>query len=121
MAYARFSHADVYVFMSTSGHLECCGCRLSDEWGFDSTQAMVDHLATHRAAGHNVPDGIEDDLWEDDRDNWVDYPRCDVTGCDERTECGSRTPSGGYVRCCSIEHAQSLGGFADWPEPLKRN
>jgi len=120
MAYARFSHADVYVFMSTSGHLECCACRLGDEWAFDSTQAMVDHLAAHRAAGHNVPEFIEDSLWDDDRENWVDYQRCDVAGCDERVTCGSPTPSGGYASCCSVKHAQSLGGFADWPEPLKR-
>jgi hypothetical protein len=116
MSYARFSYSDVYVFMSTSGHLECCGCRLGDEWAFDSTQAMVDHLAEHRAAGHDVPAGIEDSLWEDDRDNWVDYRRCDVDGCDERATCGSPTPDGSYVSCCSVRHAQTLGGFHDWPE-----
>lgn len=115
MAYARFSYADVYVFMSTSGHLECCGCKLGDEWAFDSTQAMVDHLAEHRAAGHNVPDGIEADLWADDRENWVDYARCDVDGCDERVTCGSPSP-GGYVSACSVAHARTLGGFADWPQ-----
>lgn len=63
MAYARFSYADVYVFMNVSGHLECCGCLLSDQWKYDSTQAMVDHLAEHRSAGHDVPDGIEAELW----------------------------------------------------------
>ena len=67
MSYARFSYADVYVFMSTSGHLECCGCILGDQWAYDSTQAMVDHLAEHRAAGHDVPDGIEQQLRQDDR------------------------------------------------------
>lgn len=115
MAYARFSYADVYVFMSTSGHLECCGCALGDEWEFGSTQAMVDHLAEHRAAGHDVPDGIEADLWADDRENWVDYARCDVDGCDERVTCGSPAP-GGYVSACSVAHAQTLGGFANWPD-----
>lgn len=114
MAYARFSNADVYVFMSVNGHLECCGCSLGDEWSFGSTQAMVDHIAEHRAAGHDVPADLEADLWADDRDNWVDYPRCDLDGCDERTTCGSPAPNG-YVRACSIEHAQRLGGFADWP------
>jgi hypothetical protein len=115
MSYARFSNADVYVFMSTSGHLECCGCWLGDQWEFHSTQEMVDHLAAHRAAGHDVPEGIEDELWADDRENWIDYRRCDVEGCEERTTCGSPSPNG-YVSACSIAHAQTLGGFADWPK-----
>lgn len=115
MAYSRFSYADVYVFMSTSGYLDCCGCILGGPSAFDSTQAMVDHLAEHRAAGHDVPDGIEAELWEDDRDNWVDYRRCDVAGCDKRCTCGSPTLDGGYVSACSVAHAQTLGGFADWP------
>jgi len=114
MAYARFSNADVYVFMSTSGHLECCGCRLGDQWSFDSTAAMVEHLAEHRAAGHDVPDGIEADLWADDQENWVDYRRCDVKGCDKRVTCGSPSPNG-YVSCCSVVHAQTLGGFDNLP------
>lgn len=114
MSYARFSNADVYVFMSTAGHLECCGCLLGDKWAFDSTQAMVDHLAEHRAVGHDVPHGIEADLWEDDRINWVDYPRCDLDGCDERVGCGCPTPNG-YVSTCSIEHGQQLGAWLDGP------
>lgn len=116
MSYARFSYADVYVFMSSSGHLECCGCILGDySVTCDSTQEMVDHLAEHRAAGHDVPDGIEAALWADDRENWVDYDRCDVDGCDERCTCGSPTADGGYVSACSVKHAQTLGGFANWP------
>jgi len=115
MSYARFSDADVYVFMSSAGHLECCGCILGDPGRFDSTQAMVDHLAEHRAAGHSVPATIEAELWADDRENWVDYQRCAVDGCEKRATCGSRTPGGGYVSCCTVAHAQTLGGFADWP------
>lgn len=115
MAYSRFSYCDVYVYMSVRGHLECCGCILGDQWVFDSTQAMVDHLAEHRAAGHDVPDGIEDELRADDRANWVDYDRCDVEGCDLRTTCGSPAEGGGYVSACSVAHAQTLGGFKNWP------
>ena len=93
MSYARFSHSDVYVFMCVSGKLECCGCILQTrEWvddptwpifggylkavepiiehRFDTTQGMVDHLALHRAAGHDVPDGIEDALRADDAGNF---------------------------------------------------
>ena len=120
MSYARFgSSSDVYIFMSTQGHLECCGCILGDRWEFDSTQAMVDHIAVHRAVGHTVPDGIEDDLRADDQANWVDYARCQLEGCDERVTCGSPAP-GGYVSACSIDHAQQLGGFANWPKAAGR-
>ena len=95
MSYSRFSHADVYVFMCVSGNLECCGCILQErEWiddptypifkgylkaigpdvetRFDTTQGMVDHLALHRAAGHDVPDGIEASLWADNARNFRD-------------------------------------------------
>lgn len=92
MSYARFGDADVYVFMS-QGSLECCACWLQERrWvndpdvpitrgyfeevgekvqqSFDTTQGMVDHLALHREAGHDVPEGIEDRLWADDADNF---------------------------------------------------
>lgn len=136
MAYARFSYADVYVFMNTGGFLDCCGCILQQrEWVDDpdmpilkgylkavepiietmfyDTAGMVEHLALHRAAGHDVPDGIEAELWADDHENWVDYRRCDFDGCDERVTCGSPTTDGGYVSACSLTHAQALGGFSD--------
>lgn len=75
MAYSRFSeHCDVYVFMHVGGFLQCCGCRLGDDWNFDSTDEMVEHVAEHRAAGHNVPDGLEQSLLEDDEDNFP--PSC---------------------------------------------
>ena len=74
MSYARFSHADVYVFMNVNGYLDCCGCILGDQYAFHSTDAMIDHLAQHRDAGHDVPDGIEDELRADDTDNFP--PQC---------------------------------------------
>jgi hypothetical protein len=70
MSYSRFGYADVYVYMDVNGSLACCGCFLGADWYFDSTEAMVDHLAEHRAAGHEVPPGIEDSLREDDADNF---------------------------------------------------
>lgn len=141
MAYTRFSFADVYVYMDVGGYLNCCGCILQkSEWvddpskpifggylkpiepiiptKFVTTQGMIEHLALHRAAGHDVPDGVEDELRADDDDNFVNYSRCDVDGCEERPTCGAPTPEG-YVSCCSIEHAQSLGGFLDWPDRKK--
>lgn len=74
MSYSRFSFADVYVYMDVNGSLACCGCWLGDDWYFDSTKAMIAHLAEHRAAGHDVPDGIEDSLREDDAENFP--PQC---------------------------------------------
>jgi len=74
VSYARFSHADVYVYMDVNGALCCCGCSLGDEWYFDTTEAMVAHLDRHRALGHNVPPGIDEDLWEDDAENFP--PSC---------------------------------------------
>lgn len=70
MAYSRFGYADVYVFTHVGGFLQCCGCWLGDEWDFHSTEDMIAHLALHRAAGHNVPDGLEEVLREDDEDNF---------------------------------------------------
>src|SRR5690242_12437057 len=99
--------------MSTSGHLECCGCRLGDQWTFGSTEEMIDHLAEHRKAGHRMPDDIEEALREDDYDDFVAPPRCQVVDCDKTITCGSPSPNG-YVQACSIEHGQELGGFADW-------
>lgn len=74
MAYSRFSYADLYVFMSVHGHLECCGCWLDNEWRFDSTQAMIEHIQKHRDAGHNVPPNLEVELLADDEQNFP--PQC---------------------------------------------
>lgn len=71
MSYARFSDADVYVFLSEMG-LECCGCWLnpSSSWTYYSTQTMVDHLEEHIKAGHKVPATLIPELWLDDNFNF---------------------------------------------------
>lgn len=74
MAYSRFSYADVYVYMDVNGTLACCGCRLGNEWDFNSTQAMIDHITEHRLAGHNVPVDLEERLRADDAENFP--PQC---------------------------------------------
>jgi hypothetical protein len=74
MAYSRFSYADLYVYMDAYGSLACCGCWLGDEWYFGSTQEMVDHIAKHREAGHNMPADLEASLWADDAENFP--PQC---------------------------------------------
>lgn len=93
MSYARFSEGDVYVIYSIDGTLDCVGCSLQERvWvddpdmpifkgyerptepiiqtHFDSTQGMVDHLAQHRAAGHSVPEYLEEELWADEVENF---------------------------------------------------
>lgn len=93
MSYSRFSHAHVYVYMDVGGYLNCCGCILQErvwvddpEWPifkgyakavepiietrFYTTGGMIEHLAIHRAAGHDVPAGIEDALRADDAENF---------------------------------------------------
>lgn len=76
MSYARFLAGDVYVFMNTTGSLECCGCIMDlpdQEWSSflaNSTQKMVDHLEEHTKLGHFVPWGVVDHLWADDSKNF---------------------------------------------------
>lgn len=69
MSYSRFSEADVYVFPTTSGDLECCGCWLPDVKGSFQTRsidAMAEHLEAHRQAGHDVPDWVMDGIRADE-------------------------------------------------------
>ena len=80
MGYARFSYADVYVFLSCYGQLECCGCWLRTEenpsiaTSFYETEEMLEHLKLHIAAGHNVPEETIEDLKADAlvNDKWID-------------------------------------------------
>lgn len=80
MSYSRFSHSDIYVFMNLSKELECCGCLMAPptvrnshrggSYYASSTQNMIKHISEHRLLGHNVPDGIEEILLEDDKENF---------------------------------------------------
>jgi hypothetical protein len=77
MAYARFSEeSDVYVFLSTHGALECCGCVFTKSapvedkrWDYESTADMIAHLEAHRSAGHLVPEYCFEGLEEDSESN----------------------------------------------------
>ena len=86
MSYCRFLEADAYIFLSSSG-LECCGCIMApkekyptpyvDMFGitweerslpvgpFDTAREMLDHIAEHRAKGHDIPDYVDERLKED--------------------------------------------------------
>jgi hypothetical protein len=70
MSYCRFGQADVYVYLDARGYLACCGCILGDEWEFHSTDAMVEHLNAHTAAGHDVPSSVIPALRADDAENF---------------------------------------------------
>ena len=91
MSYCRFGEADVYVFASVGGGVECCGCPLQQReyveddgafFGFYlksvgpvlrttglNTDEIMEHLEQHRAAGHHVPDRVFSDLEADRADN----------------------------------------------------
>jgi hypothetical protein len=76
MSYARFAEegSDVYVFASTDAFkntvLECCGCRISKDWTYYSTQTMVDHLEEHIKQGDTIPATLIPELWFDDKQNF---------------------------------------------------
>ena len=60
MSYCRFMSGDVYMYPTTSGGIECCGCRLAEAMGedwpnFDSRLDAHNHLLEHRKAGDTVP------------------------------------------------------------------
>lgn len=65
MSYCRFSDADVYIFESSTGG-ECCACPLHPEpfgsYVFDTRTELLTHIATHREAGHYVPESVDADL-----------------------------------------------------------
>ena len=66
MSYCRFGWqgSDVYVFESASG-LECCGCKLSNNFTTSEPEEMIKHLGQHRRAGHYVPPEAILALFED--------------------------------------------------------
>lgn len=79
MSYVRFNEdgSDVYVFLCCYGYLECCACRLDFEDGgrfeASTTGEMLEHLRSHRVAGHTVPESafirLEDHAVENDE--WI--------------------------------------------------
>ena len=79
MSYARWDSADVYVFASTAGYVECCGCQFESHetepyqnfFGhtmkytmgsaeLHSPAEVVAHMRRHREAGHFIPDELLD-------------------------------------------------------------
>lgn len=86
MSYCRFSGADAYIYLGTNG-LECCGCIMAtrealeqpytDRLGithefyyepvgpFVTAREMLDHIAEHRAEGHDIPEYVDTAIKED--------------------------------------------------------
>ena len=60
--------SDVHVFYIAGGGIECHGCVLSGDGGFNAPDeaAMISHLRKHAAAGHKVPSEAFDRL-----ENWA--------------------------------------------------
>lgn len=65
MSYVRFAWdgSDVYVYESCSGGIECCGCFFGQPFNCATAEEMIAHLATHRRAGHFVPEYAITGLW----------------------------------------------------------
>jgi len=66
MSYCRFAWdgSDVYVFPSGQG-IECCGCKLQQNYTAGTPEEMIAHLALHRRAGHYVPPEAINRLWHE--------------------------------------------------------
>lgn len=86
MSYCRFSGADAYIYLGYYG-IECCGCILAEKteldkpiptnFGFDvmysyeqvgpfeTAREMLEHIAEHRAAGHDIPLEVDKAIKED--------------------------------------------------------
>jgi hypothetical protein len=52
------------MFEHTDGFIECSGCAFDDPWivQLDTIDDALAHVGKHRAAGHTVPDGLEEDI-----------------------------------------------------------
>ena len=75
MAYSRFYDSDIYIYAHVSGHIECQACFLNepqDEYSLFSMSEYItnddqlrDHLELHARVGHNMPDGLLDEILRD--------------------------------------------------------
>lgn len=70
MSYVRFRQdgSNVYLYEQDIGEIVCCTCRLNSRsivlYGIDEA---LTHIAEHRAAGHHVPEWVDEEI-EADRD-----------------------------------------------------
>lgn len=100
MSYCRFGDSDAYIYIGVYG-FECCGCIMAprekypeprvDMFGitwedyslpvgpFDTAREMLAHIAEHRAAGHYIPEDVDQRIKED-------YPDLDISTAETEEE-----------------------------------
>jgi hypothetical protein len=68
-AHPSMPRSDLYIYDSAShGALICCSCSLDEHdetFVAADSAAMVEHVKAHRAAGHHVWEGVEEDILAD--------------------------------------------------------
>lgn len=84
MSYCRFLEADIYLFWSSSGGIECCACLLGrrkkgalfpNSQSFETFKQALEHVADHRDAGHHVPLDVDARIIEDALEHGPKVPR----------------------------------------------
>ena len=76
MAYSRFSDSDIYIYPSIDGVIVCAGCLMSDgSFSIDNDTDLINHIKSHRHAGHYIPKGLEEDILNDHDRYGVYAPR----------------------------------------------
>ncbi len=75
MAYSRFFDSDIYIYPHVDGYIECCACWLNEklETGLfglsekiQDDKTLEEHIDEHILAGHNIPEGLLEDILSDD-------------------------------------------------------
>lgn len=75
MAYSRFFDSDIYIYPHVDGYIECCACWLNEKletglFGLSEKirddQTLEEHIDEHILAGHNVPEGLLEDILSDE-------------------------------------------------------
>ena len=75
MAYSRFFDSDIYIYPHIDGYIECCACWLNEKletglFGLSEKirddQTLEEHIDEHILAGHNIPEGLLEDILSDD-------------------------------------------------------
>ena len=93
MSYARFHEgSDVYVYPDARG-LCCCFCHLgAADFHTADVPTLLKHLDEHRAAGHQVPEALDDLLWRHFPTGTYDPARAGLPDPDPALDCGDPVP-----------------------------
>lgn len=66
MAYSRFFDSDIYIYPSVLGDICCSACLIYNKSiNIEDDTVLVNHIKEHRDAGHDVPDGLEEEILSD--------------------------------------------------------